>query len=122
MARILVIDDEPLARYTIREALESGGHSVAEAENGREGLQLFALQPFDLIVTDILMPEMDGVQTIQELRLLSRVAKVVAITGGGTLRSKGRLDLASKSGADGILTKPFSDEELMSCVNECLSG
>ena len=121
MARILVIDDEPLARYTIREALENSGHHVAEAENGREGLQLFALQPFDVIVTDILMPEMDGVQTIQELRLLSRVAKVVAITGGGTLRSEGRLDLATKTGADRVLTKPVSDEDLISCVDACLA-
>ena len=59
---------------------------------------------------------------VGELRLLSRVAKVIAITGGGALRSKGRLDLATKTGADRVLTKPFSDEELMSCVNECLSG
>ena len=121
MARILVIDDEPLARYTIREALENSGHSVAEAENGREGLQLFALQSFDLIITDILMPEMDGVQTIQELRLLNRIAKVIAITGGGSVRSEGRLALATRTGASSVLTKPFSDEELMSSVNACLA-
>lgn len=121
MARILVIDDEPLARYTIREALENGGHSVAEAENGREGLQVFALQPFDLIITDILMPEMDGVQTIQELRLLSSVSKVIAMTGGGMMRRKGRLNLAAKTGADKVLAKPFSDEDLISSVNACLS-
>lgn len=122
MARILVIDDEPLARYTIREVLESAGHSVVEAENGREGVDLYQFENFDLTITDILMPEKDGVQTIRELKSRRADGKIIAIAGGTIMRREGRLVLASKMGADSILAKPFSDEELMSSVNECLSG
>lgn len=122
MARILVIDDEPLARYTIREALETEGHSVVEAENGSEGLDLYESQWFDLTITDILMPEKDGVQTIREFKSFRAEGKIIAITGGGMLRSGGRLSLAKAKGADGILAKPFSDDELITCVDACLSG
>ena len=122
MARILVIDDEPLARYAIREVLESAGHSVVEAENGREGVDLYQFENFDLTITDILMPEKDGVQTIRELKSRRADGKIIAIAGGTIMRREGRLVLASKMGADSILAKPFSDEELMSSVKECLSG
>jgi CheY-like chemotaxis protein len=70
MAKILVIDDEKLVLYTLRGALESAGHTVVEAENGVQGLARREEQHFDLVVTDILMPEKDGVETIRELRQL----------------------------------------------------
>ena len=86
MARILVIDDEPLARYTIREVLESAGHSVVEAENGSKGLDIYEFQNVDLTITDILMPEKDGVQTIQEFKSLRADGKIIAIAGGSVMR------------------------------------
>ena len=122
MARILVIDDEALVRYTIREMLESAGHSVVEAENGRAGLGIYEFQNIDLTITDILMPEKDGVQTIQEFKSLRSGGKIIAIAGGSVMRREGRLGLASKMGADNILAKPFSAEELIETVNDCLNA
>ena len=122
MARILVIDDEALVRYTIREMLESAGHSVVEAENGRAGLGIYEFQNIYLTITDILMPEKDGVQTIQEFKSLRSGGKIIAIAGGSVMRREGRLGLASKMGADNILAKPFSAEELIETVNDCLNA
>ena len=122
MARILVIDDEPLVRYSIREMLESAGHSVVEAENGREGLDIYENQNIDLTITDILMPEKDGVQTIQELKSRRADGKIIAIAGGSVMRREGRLGHASKIGADSILAKPFSAEELIETVDCCLNA
>lgn len=116
-----MIDDEPLARYTIREALETAGHVVVEAENGNAGLGLYEVVEFDLTITDILMPDKDGVQTIKDFRLIRPGAKIIAITGGNRMRSEARLNLARSSGADGILSKPFSDDELITCVDGCLA-
>jgi CheY-like chemotaxis protein len=78
--------------------------------------------PFDLIVTDIIMPEMDGVQAIKELRQLYPQQKIMAIAGGGRVRREGRLEFARKVGAERVLAKPFSDEEFLASVEQCLAG
>ena len=121
MARILIIDDEELVLFTLRGALELAGHTVAEAENGVQGLALRKERPFDLIVTDIIMPEKDGVETIRELRQLYPVQKIMAIAGGGRSRREGRLEFARRVGAHGVLAKPFSDEEFLAAVDECIA-
>lgn len=108
--------------FTLRVALEAVGHTVAEAGNGVEGIAARQSQHFDLIVTDIVMPEMDGVQTIKELRLLYPKQKIMAIAGGGRLRREGRLEFARKVGAEGVLAKPFSDEEFLAGVDGCLAA
>jgi CheY-like chemotaxis protein len=122
MARILLIDDEDLVLFTLRTALEAAGHSVVEAGNGVEGIALRQSQPFDLIVTDIIMPEMDGVQAIKELRQLYPQQKIMAIAGGGRVRREGRLEFARKVGAERVLAKPFFDEEFLASVEQCLAG
>ena len=66
------------------------------------------------------MPKKDGVETIREIKSLRAEGKIIAITGGGTMRAEGRLNLAKNMGADDVLAKPFSDEDLMACVNACL--
>ena len=122
MAKILVVDDEELARFTIRDILESAGHQVEEAENGVEALASQSAGPFDLIITDIIMPEKEGVETIIELKKLHPSLKIIAISGGGRTRNLDFLKLAKEFGADSILAKPFSEDELMEHVNACLSG
>ena len=102
--------------------MEAAGHSVVEAGNGVEGIALRQSQPFDLIVTDIIMPEMDGVQAIKELRQLYPQQKIMAIAGGGRVRREGRLEFARKVGAERVLAKPFSDEEFLASVEQCLAG
>ena len=120
MANILVADDEELARFTIREILEAEGHSVIEAKNGNEAIALFNKQPTDLIITDIIMPDKEGIETIIELKREHPEVKIIAISGGGRTRNLDFLDLAKRYGADVILAKPFSEDELLGALGEVL--
>lgn len=120
MTRILVVDDEELARFTLREVLESAGYDVAEAKNGRECVERQRATPFDLIVTDIIMPEKEGVETIIELRHDFPKLKIIAISGGGRTHNLDFLKLARQYGADAILAKPFTDDQLLEAVTEQL--
>ncbi len=122
MARILIIDDEEFVLYTLRVALEAAGHVVVQASNGTDGISIREALHCDVIVTDIIMPDKDGVQTITELKELFPDQKIMAITGGGRIRSEGRLEFARKVGATTVLTKPFSDDELLAGVNACLAA
>ena len=81
MASILVIDDDEALRLLLREMLQADGHAVREAANGREGLALYRAQPADLVITDILMPEQDGMEVILELTREFLDARVIAMTG-----------------------------------------
>ena len=81
MARILVVDDDKAVRQLLRTVLERRGHSVVEAENGAEGLQYYRAAPADLVITDIQMPVMDGLQMIKELRGAFPTVKIIAISG-----------------------------------------
>jgi len=122
MARILVVDDEELARFTIRDILETAGHDVEEAGNGNEALSSQAANSFDLVITDLIMPEKEGVETIVELRRDFPDLKIIAISGGGRTKNLDFLRLADEFGANKILAKPFSGDELMEQVNGLLSG
>lgn len=119
MFRILVIDDEPDIRLLVRETLEEAGHEVEEAENGIEGLRLYRRRPFDLIITDIFMPEKDGLEVLRELRREPRTLPIIAISGGW-IQMKEVLPMASKLGASEILNKPFTGAELLRAVKSAL--
>ena len=114
MATILIIDDEELVRVLLRSALQAAGYEVVEAANGRQGLELYRLRPTDLIITDIAMPELDGLDMILELTRQSLQAKVIAISGVGG--EKNVLDVAKLLGARRTLQKPFSMPQLLAAV------
>jgi CheY-like chemotaxis protein len=114
--RILVIDDEKLLRQTIRRMLESAGHEVIEAEDGRAGIAAFAQHQFDAVVTDIIMPQKEGIETIREIRTVNPTVRIVAISGGGRNQNMEFLRLAGKLGATNTLAKPFRKEELLASV------
>lgn len=120
MARILVVDDEELARFTIREILEAAGHQVDEASDGRVALDVLMQVPVDLVVTDIIMPEKDGVSATIEIRQAHPDVKIIAVSGGGRTRNLDFLEMAKQYGANRILAKPFAEEELLDAVNGCL--
>lgn len=120
MARILVVDDEDLVRLTLRQMLEAAGHVVFEAANGRQGVALQAEQPVDLVLTDIIMPEQEGIETIVQLRRKNPKLKIIAISGGGRMKNMDFLKIAANVGADATLAKPFSTKELTEAVNRCL--
>ncbi|MDP2384390.1 MAG: response regulator [Nitrospirota bacterium] len=114
MATILIIDDEESIRILLRSALEAAGHEVTEAANGRQGLELYRRKPTDLVITDILMPELNGLDMLLELTREFLNAKVVAISGAGG--EKNVLDVAKLLGARQTFRKPFSMPQLLGAV------
>jgi CheY-like chemotaxis protein len=80
MTHILVIDDDPLVRYSVRTILEGAGHEVTEADNGRSGLESFRATRYDAVITDIIMPDMEGIETIRAIRALDRQMPVLAMS------------------------------------------
>ena len=120
MAKILVIEDEDLARYTLCDALKSAGHDVDEAENGATGTMLCKTRPYDLVITDIIMPEKEGIGAIIEILEENPTQRIIAISGGGRLGAEGYLESALALGALATLAKPFSDQELFNSVTACL--
>ena len=121
MDRVLVIDDERDMRDVLRMALEIHGYAVLDAGDGREGLELFAQEPFDLVITDIIMPGRDGLETIREIRNRDAQVKIIAISGDRRLLPAGvRLPTAMTFGADLTLRKPFSLEDMLGAVQQLL--
>ena len=114
MATILIIDDEEIIRVLLRSALEAAGYEVTEAANGRQGLELYRQRPTDLVITDILMPEMNGLDMLLELTREFLDAKVIAISGAGG--EKNVLDVAKLLGARQTFQKPFSMPDLLGAV------
>ncbi len=114
MARILLIDDEPLARATVRRYLQHDAHDVTEAENGAVGLKLLDDMEADLVITDIVMPEREGLEVIRELKIIRPGLPVVAITGGGgdASRAGSYAEWAEIIGARAVLQKPFTRDDL----------
>lgn len=114
MATILIIDDEESIRVLLRSALEGAGHEVTEAVNGRDGIELYRQRPINLIITDILMPQMNGLDMLLELTREFLNAKVIAISGAEEDRNV--LDVAKLLGARQTFKKPFSTADLLSAV------
>lgn len=115
MATILVMDDEAPIRTLLRTALESAGHRVVEASDGRSGIDLYRQHSPDVVITDILMPDLNGLDTIIELTREFLNVKVIAISGMQA-ESAGMLDTAKLLGARHTLRKPFSIQELLRAV------
>lgn len=124
MATILLIEDDELSRFTVRKVLLAAGHEVVEATSGLEGLNLVKAQSFDLIVTDIVMPEPHGLAVIIDIKKKFPDQKILAITGGG-VNGYGKSiygNAADEFGADAVLFKPFTGDELLSDVSDCLGA
>ncbi len=123
MARILVIDDEDQIRIMLRRSLERHGYQVIDAPNGKVGMELCHEEPFDLVITDIVMPEKDGIETIGEIRRYFPETKIIAISGGGQrLKANDVLHTAGILGAQCTLYKPFQFEELLNAVRDVLGS
>lgn len=121
-ARILVIDDDPIVRDMLVEMLRREGYDVDSAEDGRAGMKRFHERPSALVITDVVMPEQEGLETLMQLRQTGQPVKVVAISGGGRVGPDAYLNSAQTLGADGILAKPFGREELLGMVTKLLGN
>jgi CheY-like chemotaxis protein len=122
MKRILLIDDDNEVRNFLRSALECAGLQVLEADNGETGVKLFRHSLVDLVVTDIFMPEKEGIETIRDLRSEFPGLKILAISGGVSgLAPELYLKMAQKLGANSILEKPFTQKKFIESVLELLT-
>jgi DNA-binding response OmpR family regulator len=121
MARILLIEDQDLIRSLLRDTLELAGHTVIEARNGMEGLDLFRQAGADLVITDIVMPHKDGLGVVTALREQVPPVNIIAISGAGD-SAEDYLDLAYRMGAMKVLLKPFTVAGLIAAIDELLPG
>ncbi|MBC7369069.1 MAG: response regulator [Undibacterium sp.] len=119
---ILVVDDEEELRDLIRHVLERAGYSVACAANGLEASLLIARCQFDVVVTDMLMPDRDGLELITEIKAKHPALKIVAMSGGGQIGSDQYLSMAKGFGAHVLLRKPFAYQALLAAVDRARAG
>ncbi len=120
MSRILLIEDNPLVRTMLSELLADVGHTVIEAGDGREGLKQFQLVDPELIITDLVMPEVEGIEVLMKLRKIRATAKIIVISGGVRGHGADFLEIAKSLGASKVLAKPFSNEALLAAISELL--
>jgi CheY-like chemotaxis protein len=130
MAKIIIIDDEEDIRLVLKQVLELEGYDVAVAESGKEGLEILKQEGADLVITDVIMPGMDGVSLTREIREKFRDTRILVISGGGNvppasyepgaISTTAFLSSAKNAGADQTMTKPFDRRELMRIIEKLL--
>jgi YesN/AraC family two-component response regulator len=120
MARILIIDDEPQIRSMLTLMLAREGYEIVEASDGVAGIKIYRQNPADLIITDLIMPNKDGIGMIIDLKKEFPDVKIIAMSGGGLNKPDGYLKGAKKLGAACTLTKPIDREEMLKAVREIL--
>ena len=116
MSRILLVEDDDPLRKILRVTLVRMGHQIMEARNGKEALQLCQAEPPDIVLTDIVMPEKEGIETIGALRCFHPNVKIIAMSGGGSGSASDYLKIAKHMGATMTLAKPFSDQALAEAI------
>jgi DNA-binding NtrC family response regulator len=119
--KVLVVDDDDAILRLIQTALRRSGYHVVVARDGNEAIRCLKEEPFDLVLTDVVMPEMEGLELMTELRRMAPHQKIVAMSGGGDFGTDSYLHYARKLGACGTLSKPFSIELLLGVLRDALS-
>ncbi|HEY0833431.1 MAG TPA: response regulator [Azospirillum sp.] len=123
MARILVVDDMPAVTALLRVALEDNGHTVVEAGGGGACLDLVRREAFDVVVVDMMMPGIDGIETVKRLRGEGCAAAVIAMSGGtDAFPAAASLKMSEMYGADRLLFKPFDNDELIAAIDQLLAA
>jgi CheY-like chemotaxis protein len=120
MSRILVIEDDEMVRTSVAKILVLMGHTVVEARDGKEGLALFSESGADLVITDLVMPEKEGLEVMMEIKRTHPATRIIAISGGGRRGPGDLLRIAKHLGAAKVLSKPFSFEGFKAAVTEVL--
>lgn len=120
MPGVMIVEDDTSLREMLREALEKRKYTVITASDGREALAKFKPSVIDLVITDLLMPEEDGLKVIMKVREAKPETKIIAISGGGKAGPGSYLHIARKLGADQVFSKPFLPSELIQKVKEII--
>jgi CheY-like chemotaxis protein len=121
MATVLVIDDDAEMRQVLRRTLEGAGYTVTEAANGKAGVEIYRSSPTQLVISDIVMPEQSGIETICQLKSEFPAVRIIGISGGGMAAHLRFLRTAGDFGADAWLAKPFAPGELLTLAEGVLS-
>ncbi len=122
MSSILVVDDDTQVLDVMSEMLRLEGHRVTVAENGHDAVNQLRDEQFDLVITDLIMPEKEGLETIADIRKNRADMPIIAISGGGRVGPTDYLETAKFIGADATLAKPFGRQELITTVSHLLAG
>lgn len=120
MRRILVVDDDDQMKEMIQESLEIEGFETAGASNGRRAMAILERGSFDMVITDVVMPEQEGIETIMQIRKGYPHIKIITISGGGRTGPVNYLKMAKEFGASRTFIKPFERKELIAAVREIL--
>lgn len=118
--RVLVVDDDELICLTVSNTLVKLGCTVFKATNGNEGIAMFKKERPDIVISDLLMPEKEGLETIKEIRMLDPHVKIIAMSGGGSTQNMSFLKLAERLGASCTMAKPILPAQLVSAVKGLL--
>lgn len=122
MAKILLVDDDELVRYSLARVLTGAGYEVVEAEDGVAGLRKYKTLKPDLVLTDIVMPEQDGLGLLNQLRSIDKKIPILVMSGGGERLGMDYLLLADKFGASAIIAKPFDNAVLLTKISGLLKA
>ncbi len=120
MAKVLIVEDEEDLRDLISTVLQEAGHATIVTIDGEAGMRAFAAGRPDLVITDVIMPEADGIETIRRIRTLDPAARIIAMSGGALIGNDYYLRMAKPLGAMAVLAKPFDIDDLVHLVDACL--
>lgn len=120
MFKILIIDDEANILFMLKKMLERYGYKTELASNGVEGIEKFKNSNPDLVITDIIMPEKEGLETIREMKRIKPDLRIIAMSGGGKVSAENYLTIAKIFGASKLVAKPFTIKDMLSAVRELL--
>lgn len=121
MTRVLLVDDDSIVLDTLCQILEAAGYDVQPANSGAVGLQSYQTRRPDVVITDVIMPEMDGIEFIQRLRDIDPAAKIIAISGGSGRGYFENLEAVRRLTPVAILPKPFAKATLLSLIERCVN-
>ncbi|MCK4670992.1 MAG: response regulator [Candidatus Aegiribacteria sp.] len=122
MASILIVDDDSMVRKMLVKVFQNENYLTLEASDGNSALRIFRDETIDVVITDIVMPDMEGIETIRELRKINPDVKIIAFSGGGSLSPDGYLKIAASMGAKYTFQKPFDIKELKKAVKKLLDS
>ena len=121
MARILVIDDDVQIQEMLKQMLERAGYEVVLAPNGKVAIKIYSEEPADLIITDLIMPEMEGIETIRKFKRDFPDVAIIAMSGGGRIGPDSYLGMVKKFGVKYTFVKPIKREDLLGAIREILN-
>ena len=122
MKKILVIEDNLIVRNTVMRILQTAGYTVVTANDGLQGFEMFRKEQPDLVISDIIMPQQEGIGTIRQILAEFPGTKIIAISGGGRIGNTDFLQIARKMGAVDALPKPFDPDDLLGLITNCLKA